>query len=60
METLLTKVELSQAMGVSIFTIRRWEKNGMPYFDLGYFMKRYDLEQVTKWYKKRFKKDVAS
>lgn len=52
----LTSAELAGKLGVSVMTILRWRKAGMPYIDSKPYKAarnaarpRYDLEQVKAW-----------
>lgn len=48
MNKLFTQKELSEYLQVSIMTLWKWRKKGMPYVKAGKNV-RYDKEQVMKW-----------
>ncbi|MCM3425583.1 helix-turn-helix domain-containing protein [Bacillus paralicheniformis] len=48
MEKLLTPKQLSEILQVSIETLRRWRKEGMPYKQIGRSV-RFNQEEVEKW-----------
>jgi predicted site-specific integrase-resolvase len=48
---MLTKKELATEIKVSLITIERYMKKGMPYFKTPTGRVRFILEDVTKWLK---------
>lgn len=56
MEELLTQRELTTFLKVTVITLYRWRKEGMPYIQVGKQV-RYEKEEVLKWLKTRAKKD---
>ena len=48
MNELMTRKTLSLKLDVSIPTIVRWEKQGLPVIRIGGIV-RYDIDQVRKW-----------
>ncbi len=49
---MLNKKELAKELSVSIPTIDRYMKNGMPYHKLGKKLVRFYLEECIEWLKK--------
>jgi transcriptional regulator with XRE-family HTH domain len=47
--TALTRRELAEELRVSSQTIRRWERQGMPFLPWGRRLKRYILADVRAW-----------
>ena len=48
-EQMLTKKELSEILKVTIPTIDRYMKAGMPYLKLSNGSVRFEIEEVKKW-----------
>lgn len=53
MERAITRKELCDYFKVTRQTIYEWQKEGMPYDNLGRRMLRYNIEEVREWLKKR-------
>lgn len=49
---MLSKKELSKELSISIPTIDRYMKAGMPYHKIGSKLVRFYLEEVKEWLKK--------
>ena len=49
----LTRQQLCAALGVSESTIRRLERDGLPYTPIGARTKRYDLAECKQWLRER-------
>lgn len=50
---MLTKKQLSKELSISITTIDRYMKQGMPYHKLGEKLVRFYLQEVTEWLLKK-------
>ncbi len=49
---LLTRKELAQKLKVSVITINRWEKSGLPVIKVNGNRPRYDYQKVLDWMNK--------
>lgn len=45
----LTRKQLEEYFEVSRATVTKWEKQGMPFLNLGYRTRRYKLSTVIAW-----------
>lgn len=50
---LLSKKQLSERLHVSVSTIDRWRKQGMPYKRTGVKLVRFELSEVQEWLDQR-------
>lgn len=50
---LLSKQQLSEHLQVSVTTIDRWRKQGLPCTRVGVKLIRFDLSEVNEWLEKR-------
>lgn len=50
---LLSKKQLSERLQVSVTTIDRWRKQGLPYKRAGVKLVRFDLSEVNEWLEQR-------
>ncbi len=47
-----TKKEIAEILGVSISTINKYVKQGMPYYKFTHKLIRFKLEEVYEWVEK--------
>lgn len=47
---MLTKTELAEALKISMMSVNRHMKKGMPYYKVGELV-RFDLDEVLDWFK---------
>lgn len=53
MQEALNRQQLCVRLQVSESTVRRWERDGLPYTMVGSRAKRYDLAEIKVWLKGR-------
>lgn len=52
MKAYLDKKQIAQELGVSLITIQRWMRKGMPYYKVNGYLVRFKLDEVMQWIEK--------
>jgi excisionase family DNA binding protein len=53
----IKKTDVMKMFGVSLPTVDRLMKKGMPYYKIGGKIVRFDKEELEKWFKERAQND---
>ena len=52
----VTQNLMANTLGVSLATLAKYRKLGMPYISLGPRLVRYDFDKVMEWFEARYSK----